>query len=514
MSIFLDQLSELPRGGKQAGVDLAAACRYLSQHYWNNDAEKTRREKAARRYRFYCSAGDSDMVSFITNVIKDKTVQQKRIEFIEHAKFNNVLRRVVHELATVYALPAVRTVAGDENNARYQDVQRRCRMAEVMLRGNRLSLLDRNVVYYPRVRTVNGKPEPVLDLITPDCFDAIAHPLDPTALIALSLDLKMRPMDGQRVPARIVWTADSYFYVDSNGVPFETEPTPHTFGRIPALLFSIEPPAGTLLDRTTGDDLEAAHRSVWFLSILLLKEAKSATKQHVLQGDLTGMARQQAADTDVPIEAPEGTSVSTIDNSMDLAMYLATMKGVFETAAANFGLPPSVLSHSDVQSAEARELQRVPLREIRLQQQIPFRDLERELAALMSVVYKDIPDLAFTPDGWRIDFADPQTPLGTKDALEVFKQERELGLTSTIAELMRRNPDLDEEAAGAELLDFIADELARNRAMRPLQQISGSMGAAAVPEQGATEGDGVKGLRVIKGGKSDLSWVKEVLGGA
>lgn len=488
MSIFLEQLSELPRGGKQAGVDLTAACRYLNAHYWNNEEERCRREKAARRHRFYSSAGNADMETFITNVIKDRTVQQKRIEFIEHAKFNNVLRRVVHELATVYALPATRAVSGDTNNATYQELQRRCRMAEVMLRGNRLSLLERNIVYYPRVRTLNGKQEPVLDLVTPDCFHAIAHPLDPTALIALSLDIKARPMNSERVPARIVWTADSYFYVDTNGVPFEMEPTPHTIGRIPALLFSIEPPAGALLDQTTGDDLEAAHRAVWFLAILLLKEAKSATKQHVLQGDTTSMARNQAADTDVPIEAPEGTSVSTIDNSMDLAMYLATMKGVFETAAANFGLPPSVLSHSDVQSAEARELQRVPLREIRLQQQIPFRDLERDLADLMSKVYAGT-DHAFTTEGWKIDFADPQTPLGTKDALEVFKQERELGLTSTIAELMRRNPDLDEEAAGAQLLDYISDELARNRAMRPLQQISGSMGARTPEPEPESDSD-------------------------
>lgn len=484
MSIFLDQLSELPRGGKQAGVDLGAACRYLNAHYWNNETERQRKEKASRRLRFYSSAGDADMAMFITNVIKDPTVQKKRIEFIEHAKFNNVLRRVVHELATVYALPATRSVSDAAQDARYQELQRRCRMAEVMLRGNRLSLLERNIVYYPRVRNLNGKQEPVLDLITPDCFDAICHPMDPTALIALSLDIKSRPMNSERVPARVVWTADSYFYVDANGVPFESEPTPHTIGRIPAILFSIEPPSGSLLDITTGDDLEAAHRSVWFLSILLLKEAKSATKQHVLQGDTTAMARNQAADTDVPIEAPEGTSVTTIDNSMDLAMYMATMKGVFETAAANFGLPPSVLSHSDVQSAEARELQRVPLREIRLQQQIPFRDLERDLADLMSKVFSGVPDLAFSTEGWKIDFADPQTPLGTKDALEVFKQERELGLTSTVTELMRRNPDIDEDAAGAQMLGFIKDELARNIAMRPLQQISGSMGVTVESEPG------------------------------
>lgn len=474
MSIFLEQIAALPGNAIQPGVDLAAACRYLNAHYFENKTEQNRRAKAARRQRFYCSAGDADMEIFIQSVIKDPVVQKKRIEFIEHAKFNNVLRRIIHELATVYALPATRTVEGDENNARYQELQRRCRMAEVMLRVNRLALLHREVFIQPRVRVLNGKPEPVIEVLIPDSFDAIGHPLDKNAEIAVALDVEFKTLNTSRQPKRIVWTTDSWFFVDAGGVPFVNEPTPHTFGRIPGVLFHIEPPSSGLFDTTTGDDLEAAHRSVWFLAILLLKESKSATKQHILQGDLTGMARAQAADTDVPIELPEGATATTVDNSMDLGAYLATMRGVFETAAANFGLPPSVLSHSDVQSAEARELQRVPLREIRLQQQIPFRDLERELAEVMSVVFKDIPDLAFTTDGWKIDFADPQTPLGTKDALEVFKQERELGLTSTKAEVMRRNPDLTPEQAEGLITAWQEDEQERIEGMREMMKAQGS----------------------------------------
>lgn len=450
--------------------------RYLRVNYLADEKEKARREKAARRHRFYMSAGDGDMVQFIEDVIKDKTVRDKRIEFVEHSKFNNVLRRVTHEIASCYAMPATRTVADSEGNQRYQDLQRACRQDEVMLRVNRLAVLHRNLAIGPRIRNTRGKPEPVLDVVTPDSLHAVAHPEDPLSLSALIIDVNFKPLNNSgRLPAKVVWSAGEWFYTDEAGVMIGQR-VPHTYGRIPWSWFSIEPPSSCLIDCTTGDDLEAAHRSVWFLAILLLKEAKSATKQHVYQGDLTRILREQAADTDVPIEAPEGTQVTTIDNSMDLALFTRAIDTVYETAAANHGLPPSVLKHDGVQSAEARELVRVPLREIRLQQQIPFRDLERDLAELQALVIgAQMPEFRFSTDGWAIDFADPQTPLGTKESLEVFKQERELGLTSTLAEVMRRNPDLDREAAEKILKEWGEDEDRRIARMKNRMAMQGAM---------------------------------------
>jgi len=471
----LETFGMLP-GGKSIQLTWPNFTRYLRDSHLFAEAEKRRKAKCARRQRFYMSGGDMDMAQFIQAVIKDPTVRAKRLEFVEHSKFNNVLRRVVHELATVYAMPARRTVAGDDNNTRYQEVQRRSRQHEVMLRVNRLAILQRNLAIGPRVQDVHGVKQPTIDVVTPDCFSAIPHPLDPTVMAALVLDVAMTPVSGV-APKQVVWTASEYLFLDASGEMIG-QPVKHWYGRIPWILFSIEPPAGCLLDTTTGDDLEAAHRAVWFLDLLLLKEAKSATKQHLIRGDLSRMMREQAADTDVPMEAPEGVDVQTMDNSMDLDMYVQTARSVYETAAANYGLPPSVLRHDGAQSAEARELQRVPLREIRLQQQIPFRDLERELADLQALVIGSaIPELKFSTDGWSVDFADPQTPLGTKEQLEVFEHERRLTMNSTIAELMRRNPDLDREQAVSVMKQYISDETERNVEMRPLQAIAGTAGA-------------------------------------
>jgi hypothetical protein len=100
--------------------------------------------------------------------------------------------------------------------------------------------------------------------------------------------------------------------------------------------------------------------SSWLSSIFLLKEQKSATKQPVLQGDGTNIARSQAADSEVPIETADGQSITTVDMSMDLGMFRATSDHIIEHVAQDYGMSAALINQQGVQSAEARELMRVP----------------------------------------------------------------------------------------------------------------------------------------------------------
>jgi hypothetical protein len=245
---------------------------------------------------------------------------------------------------------------------------------------------------------------------------------------------------------------------------------------MPWILFSLEPPAGSLLDSMTGEDLVAAHRAVWFENILLLKESKSATKQTVVSGDLASVTRGQALDSETPLEASDGVAVSTVDMSMDLSLFRATAQSIYETAAANYGIPPAVLMHQGVQSAEARELMRAPLKELRKEQIVYFRLFERELAEVQSMVLEaDLPEFKFSMDDWRIDFGESQTPMSPLDETTLFEKERSLGLTDTVEVLMRRNPHITAEHATATMLRHIKVETERVRAMKPLVSISGGM---------------------------------------
>jgi hypothetical protein len=460
--------------------------RYLRQHYLLSPDEMRRKEKSAERQRLFQSGGDSSMESMLDSVLKDPDVIGKRAEWIEFAKFNNVLRRIISELSTVYAMPAKRTVTDLESNARYQEVQRLCRMHEVMQRVNRLANLHRAVVVMPRMRMSSaGELLPVLDVITPAKFSAVRHPMDPSLCIGIIVENDFAiSRIGQSPPKWTLWTAAESIMFDVNGQALEETHRPHAFGAIPALLFTLEPPDGKLIDCETGDDLVAAHKSIWFLNVVHMKEAKSATKQPVLQGDLSRVARNQADDSEVPLILPDGTTATTLDRAMDLSMFTASARHVYETAAANYGLASSLLHHQGVQSADARELLRVPLRELRLQQQIPFRDFERDLAIIMSKVVADKrPDLAFNLDGWTIDFADPQTPLGTHEAQVVLEKDLQMGFTSEVAEMIRRNPDLSPEQAESVLKRFQDDRTKRLEWMRDFMALSGGMPQGALPKE-------------------------------
>lgn len=475
-------LARRPGGDIDSGiVRWSDVGEYLRIRYLDNDKEKGRKEKAAKRQRLYQCAGDNEMLEMLRKVFSSDEVIELRRQWIEFAKFDNLIRRVVHELATVYASPATRKVGGsEENEANYREVQRLCRQDEVMPRINQLGFLHRALAVGPRMRENPAQQwEPVIDVVTPACFSAVRDPLDPTQLIAFVFenDYALRPGMSAGPRWRVVGWHEQ-FMMSSHFEVLENTIEEHGIGEIPWLLLTLEPPDGELIDCHTGDDLVSAQLMTWFLHVLYAKELKSATKQTMVLGDTSNALRNQVNDTDSTGALPEGVQVQTTDRSMDVSIFPAGTKHVGETTGSNYGLASSVLRGDSEASAEARDRVRIPLREQRLRQQIPCREFERNLARLQSIVVSQKrPDLAFTVENFTIDFADPQTPLGTKEANEVFEQERRLTLTSTKREVRRRNPDLDDAAAEAFIIENIEDELERNLAMKPLQQVSGSPGA-------------------------------------
>jgi hypothetical protein len=197
-----------------------------------------------------------------------------------------------------------------------------------------------------------------------------------------------------------------------------------------------------------GEDMVAGHTTIWFENILLIKESKSATKQTVLQGDGTNMGRGQSADSEVPNELADGQSATTVDMSMDLDLFKGTADHVLSHLAQNYGMSPALISHQGVQSAEARELMRLPLKEIRRQQQIPLRRFEYRLALVMAaVLIVDDPARVFSPVGWRIEFAEAETPLDPISEMTLFEKRTAAGLDNHVAFLQRRFPGLTPEAA-------------------------------------------------------------------
>jgi hypothetical protein len=197
------------------------------------------------------------------------------------------------------------------------------------------------------------------------------------------------------------------------------------------------------------------------------------------------MDRGQSLDTERPGSVPEGVGVLTVDMSVSPAQFMSPADHIEERAGNGYGLSGPLLRHQGVQSAEARELMRMPLRELRKEQTATYRVFERQLAKVMSAVTaKDAPELAFTVDGWGIDFGESQTPLSEREALQLFLEKRAAGVDNTIDYVRRLNPDLpDDEAARAEILTNISVETWRVGEMRDLQSMSGGMSTAGVPPE-------------------------------
>jgi hypothetical protein len=458
---------------------------YLQKHY---GADHERRERHRLRDELYRDGGCQYMRTVIVEQFDDPEVQRLRMKWVPHARFSNILKQIIGETSSVYSEPAGRKVGGsDKNRDQYAAHMEALQIDEVMDYANRMLNLHRAVLLGPRVRRdLDGNGTLVLDVVTPANVVAVVHPNDNTLVIAwlVQMDFRSHRTDLIREPKWQLWSDHEVGYLDKDFVPVG-DFTEHKLGINPwvALTFHAEAIAG-FWPGEDGADLVAAQVSIWMAGILMLKETKSATKQEIATGNFGEAARGTPADTDVTREYPEGASVTVVDRSMPPAQFTDPSDHVLERVAGAYGLAMGALRH-DMQSADAREAMMEPLRKIRRQQIKTFRRAERVLARVIARVLEvDASDVAFTVEAFSIDFGEPQVLMSPGDRLDLFLKMRAAGLYSTVEYIRLLNPDIRDDAEAWVLIaKFIDDETKRNELMRPLQAVSGSMGAE-VPDPG------------------------------
>ena len=507
---LLQLLAARPGGVYDEPLGLPQACQYLAKEYALNQQDIDRRERHQRRDELYTDQGLTHIVNLIRSVFQDPESRRIREAWAPFARFNNCLKRIINEQSTVYQKPAARKVGGAANNKNYKKAQRALRLDERARQYNRRGNLHKTAFVMPRVRMLDPTDQaarsPTLDILSPAQFFLVEHPADATNYVAVGIKLQNRlavPMETD--PAWVVWSAAERLHLDAKGRYVEDSLTTNPFGRIPGTLLQLEPPIGGVWPGDSGESLVAGALAVWFTCVCLIKETQSATKIPVIQGDLAAAIRGQTLDSHRPGELPDGVSLTSADFGTDTSIFLASGAHIQDVTGANEGIAPVIMRHQGVQSAEARDMARIPLREIRLEQHEPLREFERELCETTAVVLeKDYPALAFDPTDFEIDFADPQTPRSMKELYEEFKQARELTLTSTVRFVRELNPDIDTDEKAWDFINAnIGDEYQRNVAMRPLQAISGSpsadMPGASLPPNEERPGSPPK-LKAMRGG--------------
>lgn len=516
VSIF-QALAMLPDGAP--GIPIAVEeMGHVLRAQVDTEAERQRNSRHALRDELYRDGGDAFMTSFLAEVFDDPLVLRKRRALVPFTKFSNSLKRIVGEMSTVYAEPAKRTVGGSEDNqARYAAVVEELVLDEQMDVVNQLLNLHRALFIGPRVRVnADGTSEVVLDIATPAQARVVVSPVDRTKILGvlIRVDMPMVRSPWQQRPAWQLWTDHETMFLDDRFNVVDGTIVEHGIGVNRWIPISYS--AATLpgfWPGEDGQDLVAARMTEWLADVLMVKETKSNKKVPIVSGDATEMARNQAADSEVPIQAPEGVSVTTVDMGTDPAPFIATSDHALQRTGSNHGLSMGALTHQGVQSAEARELMLAPVRERRRKQIKIFRRVERALAVVLSAVLRRYdPARAFDVEGWKIDFGETQVTMSKRERLEIFERERAAGLTSTLRFKLAENPDLSPDEAMAEMIDDIGNETLRNVLMRPLQQISGSM-AAPVPDA-ATSKPAPPAAPPDADDEPDLSWVKEALRGS
>lgn len=481
----------------------------LKKQYIQNAGEQRRQRLAKRRDDFYRGNVDAEIDRLIHVAFVDDDTRKLRAELIEWSKWNNLVKRIVDEKATVYSEPAARKVANDDE--RYQEFLSLVQLDGSMREVNRKMGLHEDALVMYRVRVTPRGRQPVIDIVSPASFWAISHPNDPTMLVGVILDQR-RPDARPTDRAYRVWTDDETFMLDAECRVMEETHDLWPLGRLPGVLASTSPPGArqTLLAAEPSADLIAAQTAVCLQSLLLLKESKSANRQTYVTGDTKSTPMGQSGDSEREVMLGEGVNVQTLDRGMDLEQFRLNSGYISDEVGANHGVPPSIRKQDGATSGAELHLRRLPLYELRRAQIVGMRRVELELAQVMALVNSqriavtadedgamtptlvagDLQDFAFSAEGFSIDYGEIEEPLTAAEKDAVYDERRRLLLTDGIAEERKRNPDIrtDDDAMAA-----IAARVERQTKIvaltKDLQALNGStstaVGEATAAENGA-----------------------------
>lgn len=422
-----------------------------------DNKHRQRREEIAQRVRLYNDDCEEDFEELIRSVFDDQKVQDQRIKLIKVAMEQNVTRRIVDEVASLYDKPAVRTLKDAAEDKRFHEDEKRLKLHEIMQKKQRMLQLCNDVLIW-QFEGANKKSK--LRVVTSDCFDAIPHPTDRAVMAGVLID--MFPMgvgiaDIASLPHYELWD-DKYRYllnkkgelVTASGAP-AAEPIEHGLGRIPGVLLHKQEPGDDILDCCQGRDIVSAHLGCGLLNIMIMRLQKSqGERQPVLKGNLAGVAAGQRMDGETPVALPPETELEMLDSKTDAQHYLDVKKDKLCSVGQRWGLSYEQLTYqetSDSASGKAYSARREKLTELRGEQRRRAQSDEVEVIELMG----------YDATGVKIDHSEQALPQDAVEEVDLLEKKMPKGLDSPIAYLKRKNPDLDDEGAMTLLQRNLAD---------------------------------------------------------
>lgn len=410
-----------------------------------NEAQ-CRRDEIARRVRRYKDDAAADFEAVIRSIYENQAYQNKLVKLIAVASEQNVTRRIVDEVASLYDKPAVRRLKKRDDEFHVEE--KRLKLNELMQQTQRFLWLCNEVLLWA-FKGIDGKQK--LRVLTPDLFDAIEDPRDRLTMAGVVISMPpITMLDGiaaKRLPCYELWD-DTYRYlinasgelVDETGTRVD-EPQAHRIGRIPGVLLHRREPDDRLLDERFGRDIGIAHDGVVLLEIMIMRLSKAqGERQPVLKGNLANVAKNQPMNGEDPVVLPPEVEIEMLDSQTDPDHYILAKKDKLTGIGTTYGLSyeDMVRTPATDSSGKALQARRLKLTELRGEQVRRARVNEEEVVTLVG----------FDPDGMSIDHQEQAIPQDATEELALLDLKMRLGADSVIAYLMRKDPDLDEAAAG------------------------------------------------------------------
>jgi hypothetical protein len=432
----------------------------LSADHAAFNVHRLRRETIGQRLRLYRDDGRLDFERIIELVFETEEVQRQRKKMIAVATEQNVTRRIVDEVASLYDRPAVRTLPDAAANIRFHAEAAAVELDEVMQEKQRLTFLCNEVMIWRAAPIEPGAPSK-LHIVTPDCFDAIPHPKDQLELAGVLIDKAPSTiLDGDqraRLPHFELWD-DTYRYlisgtgvlVDENG-DMATEPRKHELGRLPGVLLHRRKPVDRLLDARAGRDITAAHLAVGLLSIMIMRLAKSqGERQPVLSGNLANVAGGQSMDGEKPLVLPPEVVASMLETRTDPSHYLDAKKDKLVSVAQTYGMSYEQMNYQEgAEAASGRSYQ------LRREKLIELRNEQRRRSMLDERLIVDL--MGYSIEGIKIDHSEQAMPQDAMEEIQLLDAKMRLGLDSPVKYVMRKDPDLTRDDATSEITKNLRD---------------------------------------------------------
>lgn len=497
-----ESLGVLPSGSiaPLSVEQVARACYYAA----TSETEKQRIAVLEERLDLYHDRGRRLFEADVNEAFQDDKLRSEHKKFIKFAEFNNITRRIVDEVSTVYQDAAFREVDEDgrEPQKRYLELLRHPSVAidSVMREANRITNLCNESLVWGMARRnpmdVVASGTPALRVFNPTRFHVVASPIDAVHLIAIVLPIKRSAKNVDVMePHFEVWSEDEMFQLNGQGQFIRESYVEHRLGRIPGVLVHKRMPQDRLLDADSGKDLPSAHRAITLMNLMMLREQKAGTVVPYVAGDIGNTPMQQSMSRDNLTQFQEGIAPGVLDLKSDPAAFIAAARAVIKQVAANWGIAESVIDLSyQATSGFEITMKRLALREKRHEQMMyPWAPAERQLADVMQVVsdeYLD-PKYRFQIAQWNLNFGEIETPQDPTAELELLLKMRTAGLISTADIIIRYNPELagNREAANRLMLSNIMEETERVEMMRKLQAENANMATSAEDETPEENGE-------------------------